>query len=868
MRRVILIVCGVCVDGARTQAHLPLQHGLPPVPYIDPPAATPVRHSGVPQYADDVMVGGSPVEALRAAVQDLDSIPLPFNEWDVNHIAPGPAVFDCPDGFSLTESNTCIFLEYRHAEESCPYGSFRERLSRQCVQVDSVPPDRTCPAGFEYFMRGCIRRTQIPPLLTCPPGYSQVESTCYSVSSVPPIPRCPLGTIMDPSRKTTLRTNASQTLITAPTCYKEKISQPLYECPPQSRLVSQSLQSSPDVRQIDVPITTAALNQRSVWTVSTSKPQCLLNSSLTPLASCPSGFMLVSGKDIELAQGLDDLLTMKTQQSFGMEEMTDLKCIKVAEYKGKLTCPFGHVVNWPTKSQYESLKLDAFRGARCVPASGSILRGVSKQVVLSEDTKPKWGVKPDTIRLFSERTELFDEEAVLGKPEGVQERRKRRRGLMPVETLRSLLAREGVETKETPLQTADATPAHDVRSLTENSTSIFPTIVFDRQSCWAQNLNAIRWITGDDITATKGDPLSDNPFLTQLRSMSDALWTTASSNLAVSVPLCRELQTVEAHLSCPSQTSFKCLVSNHDTLSLTEEDDGALRRNLQMLMTETDRQDASIRACVTELQAEAVCQPPDQTADARPLCPAPHAKLELRPMQALNVDGGGSLAYKVATCVEVYEEEAFLECPFGVGTVGNDTGRCDVLLAQPLSSTCPEGFTRGTQEKSKMIGFAGLKGNKKIGYQAAQVDGGICELVEYADYQITCPAGYTRDRAKNTAAACLAEKLIPPSILCPPGFLPTDPEQALAVKNPLACVKTVEVAPTVISLPQESTPNGPIEGGMATACVLTKEHRLSCGVERKYHGITDWEKQRLFGDAFKAKADQKVRAHTDKYSHV
>lgn len=149
----------------RVQAHLPLSPGLPILPPVTPSDGVLYGGAVSPQYNAAVALGGSPALSIGGALSDVPyAMPQPFHEWDVNH-ASGPSVFDCPEGFALTERSTCVFVEFRRAEESCPYGSFRDKNMRGCVQIDAVPPDRTCPSGFQYFMRGCIRRTQIPPIV-------------------------------------------------------------------------------------------------------------------------------------------------------------------------------------------------------------------------------------------------------------------------------------------------------------------------------------------------------------------------------------------------------------------------------------------------------------------------------------------------------------------------------------------------------------------------------------------------------------------------------------------------------------------------------------------------------------------------------
>lgn len=173
---------------ARTQAHLPLSPGLPLAPPLPPthnvlyggapditygaPATEPSMYGAAVGKSlgvgttPVVAVGGSPLETLSAALSDVPlALPKPFQEWDVNRPI-GPGVFDCPHGFALTPDNTCTYVEFRKPEESCPYGTYRDRSMKGCIQIDSVPPARTCPSGFEYFMKGCIRRTQISPTVS------------------------------------------------------------------------------------------------------------------------------------------------------------------------------------------------------------------------------------------------------------------------------------------------------------------------------------------------------------------------------------------------------------------------------------------------------------------------------------------------------------------------------------------------------------------------------------------------------------------------------------------------------------------------------------------------------------------------------
>eukprot|EP01054_Gregarina_sp_Poly1_P001346 Gregarina_sp_Poly_1__1345@NODE_1332_length_4355_cov_250_381530_g896_i0_p1_GENE_NODE_1332_length_4355_cov_250_381530_g896_i0NODE_1332_length_4355_cov_250_381530_g896_i0_p1_ORF_typecomplete_len771_score71_09CC/PF04942_14/3_2CC/PF04942_14/2_9e03CC/PF04942_14/9_2e03CC/PF04942_14/82CC/PF04942_14/6_9e02CC/PF04942_14/1_1e02CC/PF04942_14/2e02CC/PF04942_14/2_3e02TIL/PF01826_17/27TIL/PF01826_17/3_4e02TIL/PF01826_17/2_4e02TIL/PF01826_17/2_7e02TIL/PF01826_17/4_6e03TIL/PF01826_17/1_1e04FXa_inhibition/PF14670 len=759
MSRPALCFLFVATDGARTQAHLPLQHGLPPVPAHPASAA----YAGNPfvNYAAPVSLGGSHEDAVNAALHDIDSVPFPFNEWNVNHIS-GPSIFDCPQGFSLTDENTCIFLEYRAAEESCPYGSYRERSNRGCIQIDSVPPDRTCPAGFEYFMRGCIRRTQIPPMLTCPAGYSQVDSLCYSVSSIPPIARCPPGSILQENGLVSGSSMGSKKVVT---CHTERFFKPFYQCPANSRLISQSLTPSSNQHMTDFINPAVKADSGDLWTVSTNKPQCLANNAQAPITSCPAGFVLATGTEVAIAQleGLDYLLKGSLPATLvDHPSVSDLQCVKVAEYRGHLTCPPGYSLVWPAKRDLELARLDPFRGARCISTlefSGKNLRGAPpltptysliRAADHSETASTPEISNTTIIKFFSERPELFDEDAVYGSKSksltgtrSLDERRRGRRNTrdVPIRYLLDQLA-------GTPQQSNEQ-PSLWSRFLENVTTGLYPNISFDRQSCLAQDLGSLKWVETTDAPPQFQPSALLNELgvlFDQLKSATEALWHSATlPNMVMSVPLCRELQTVEAHLSCPPQTMFKCLVRH---LNETEFDgtgttldesvgaetrflwksrfgDPTPARTLALQSSRMDIEHASIKSCVEDLQGEASCQPPDLLAPATALCSEPEATLQYRPMQAvdtivtLDVESrrlsATNSAYKVAVCVETIETEPQWECPLGIGTVGDQSGQCDVLLAQPLSASCPDGFTQGTQEKSSVLFGPPQKGGKKLG---------------------------------------------------------------------------------------------------------------------------------------------------------
>lgn len=300
--------------------------------------------------------------------------------------------------------------------------------------------------------------------------------------------------------------------------------------------------------------------------------------------------------------------------------------------------------------------------------------------------------------------------------------------------------------------------------------------------------------------------------------------------------------------------------------------------------TKLSDESISISVCEGEMGGRAMCEVSQTSTPAEPYCSK--GFLTDRPVQSDVIysedwaefededdvhDHLAGVGLRVAVCVDEETTPPLLQCPLNVGIVGSATGLCEVLLAQPIEATCPEGYTRGTHD-TLVYGPDIPKRTKKFAIPLLPAPTGgvddVCELLEYADYQITCPVGYKRDRAKNSAQACLAEKPVTPSIVCPPGFVRTGGSHIMNMDDDRACMKTVEVAPTIISFPSETIPvsHGHYEGPIATACVLTKDRKLSCGVERKYHGATDFHNQLIQGQKYKAKQDLKGKKYLDKYT--
>lgn len=587
------------------QAHLPLAPGLPDVP-------TGIL-SGLYYVGDtnsfagkDPHSAGSKSKTIDAALRyDPADYSAFFHEWDVNHIKSGPAYFDCPDGFHLTEDNFCVFVEYIRPELSCPYGTFKDRVNSGCIQIDSVPPEKTCPAGFQYFMRGCIRRTRIPPNLTCPPGYSQIDNSCYSASSVPPILRCPPGFA----------------IFSETSCHQEIIARPEYDCPPGSSIKQASAFSGKYAKVLpgDDPTST----NTTIWNVATQLPTCQSSEDTDPVITCPPGFSLAAADQIDLRQLA---VHSAADESF--------KCAKIAEFPGVLQCPTDHELVWL------NIPKDIYKGARCV-------RMEYGQIVIHDEWSPKWlnaksdvieysqqkalnmslannntefvdqkdlpepshlnprwsdDGKPDLVTLLNENIEIYEDPAPITNTPGSSMVPSRKRTMKVSYKKRNLLG---------------SVEAHDLVSPDISKTELIPSIYFDRVSCSGQDHRFLKWV-GLDIKGQFS-------------------------------PVCREIQTMEAVLSCPTRARVKCVDNSNGKYII-----------------------ASAPSKCPSITTKPICQVAVLSSPARPYC-SEEKHLVFKPL--VSAGGSATLQIQVGVCHSVVEVDAQMQCPFGVGHIADSTGR-------------------------------------------------------------------------------------------------------------------------------------------------------------------------------------------------
>ncbi|KEP66602.1 UNVERIFIED_CONTAM: hypothetical protein HHA_268225 [Hammondia hammondi] len=103
---------------------------------------------------------------------------------------------------------------------SCPYGSYMNE-DGNCISVDKVPAERTCPAGYHPYEKGCLRRDLIQAVPFCPSRAFQLfqhgsESECVKLTEEEPLFTCKEG-VFDPALGL---------------CVKHTEEEPTVSCPP------------------------------------------------------------------------------------------------------------------------------------------------------------------------------------------------------------------------------------------------------------------------------------------------------------------------------------------------------------------------------------------------------------------------------------------------------------------------------------------------------------------------------------------------------------------------------------------------------------------------------------------------------------
>eukprot|EP01068_Selenidium_serpulae_P010010 Selendium_serpulae@DN5371_c0_g1_i1.p1 len=138
----------------------------------------------------------------------------------------------------------------------------------------------------------------------------------------------------------------------------------------------------------------------------------------------------------------------------------------------------------------------------------------------------------------------------------------------------------------------------------------------------------------------------------------------------------------------------------------------------------------------------------------------------------------------------------------------------------------------------------------------------LCERIEFAEHQEVCPKGYDRKKPNDHHKACVAEKEVPPTFICPPGYWMKsknyhahhsihggniDPDHlehdlydiahltdtdahVVAAHADSVCVKTIKVAPSLT------------DGHEYSACRPGQNGDPSCEMEMRHYAEIDPKK--------------------------
>eukprot|EP00920_Eleutheroschizon_duboscqi_P032309 GHVT01077913.1.p1 GENE.GHVT01077913.1~~GHVT01077913.1.p1 ORF type:complete len:568 (+),score=21.76 GHVT01077913.1:1031-2734(+) len=164
-------------------------------------------------------------------------------------------------------------------------------------------------------------------------------------------------------------------------------------------------------------------------------------------------------------------------------------------------------------------------------------------------------------------------------------------------------------------------------------------------------------------------------------------------------------------------------------------------------------------------------------------------------------------------CVKRHHEPAVWACPTGyneyqISKNGERKKDEQKLLdfVPPNSSIMPFDRTLRSFEK---------RHNQKSGHSDSDhVHSRVCERTEFATVQVVCPVGYRMQTdKKEKGEGCIAEKHVPGTPICEPGFFMEGNK----------CIKHVEVAPALAD-----------SSGRSYKCVTTSHEGITCGVQGEW----------------------------------
>ncbi|CBZ54014.1 Oocyst wall protein 6, related [Neospora caninum Liverpool] len=184
--------------------------------------------------------------------------------------------FQCPPDYDLV-FNKCQKKVIRPPMPSCPYGSYMNE-DGNCISVDKVPAERTCPAGYQPYEKGCLRRDLIQAVPFCPTHAFQLfqhgsESECIKLTETEPLLTCKEG-VFD---------------ATLALCVSHGAEDPAVSCPPGFELNAEQVPLQCERRLLVDPVPVCEEDWELSPDPATGILECISKRKPPPVLVCPDG---------------------------------------------------------------------------------------------------------------------------------------------------------------------------------------------------------------------------------------------------------------------------------------------------------------------------------------------------------------------------------------------------------------------------------------------------------------------------------------------------------------------------------------------------------------------------------------------------
>eukprot|EP00923_Selenidium_pygospionis_P028089 GHVN01050657.1.p1 GENE.GHVN01050657.1~~GHVN01050657.1.p1 ORF type:complete len:842 (+),score=121.81 GHVN01050657.1:18-2543(+) len=793
----------------------------------------------------------------KRAKKTLQNAAQPVAE-DYTHFIPrikGEVVMVCPEGFTLL-GNQCVAHTKAAKMETCPYGSYRNKKG-QCMNIDSTRPEKVCGAGFEWYYKGCIRRYQLPTKVKCPYGYEQNDQKlCVTSKLIPATMQCPPGFYNSQSYDADSHSNTGvghelhhlrvgETVLGGETispnlCYHHKSVEPQWRCPGGGYVPSTD---EPEKRlcEREVPVKAVAVcPEGTVPEVARRKlagdhnegpvVNCMSQKEIPGQLRCPMGFSITTfnGQGVCVREFLipndpwskhDDEGTLMSCETGYRLVGSECHLELVADPVAPGVCPHGYI----SKSDGHSAKCvrEEVQSATrvCGGHLGYGIGDMDTKVMMIEGVNQKVSVTCQGASLREEGNMVNIVVQVEPTMEFVDEGRK----LNPDKDCQSISETPGVV--ERFIEDGDHDELNNLARRLQGISHMKAEVFCVRSTRTLPILSCPKTTLDEDGEVITGDSEDDDDE------------SQDSSSFSSSDDEEKKTKKGLQNLSRGGRRQTRSMLGIIDAVELTE-------------IPSFEDAHASLN-CVSK-----------QSAPQIPFCTHNFDLVNAKMVtdEAIGAKEDVNLMKHTKqswTCVSTETTEATMMCPTGTNQhiistrtglphahhrvlegvqEAHDlfpdevTGLCTALMVAEPESICPAGYKHGTYDKD----------------YGTYLSKDLCERIEFAEHQEVCPHGYERKKHNDKKKACVAEKEVPPSLICPPGYWMKDggthtfnddgfvhAPRALGVET--ECVKSVTVSPSLVSHDGEHSACRPGLDG-APSCELEMRHYAEISPEKYNKG--------------------------------